>query len=340
MDRKIETRELIVADIGGTNARFGFATAAEATSRYQIDRFQNYQCGEHDSVEQLIARYIDSLGGPKPEQMCLSVAGPVNNDQVGITNLNWQFKVSTLRAKFGFEQLKVLNDFAALAHAVPYLNEDELLVINQGLANHEQGSTVAVLGPGTGFGLSVIVPSSHCSGSLQHGEWQVVATEGGHAGFAPTTSEEMALLQFMGCSDGRVEVEHILSGGGLEKIYQHLSVVNGTPVDTLTAAQITQAALAKDNDPLAVDSLHQFCSVLGNVAGNIALTVGARRGVYLSGGILPRMSAFLLKSNFLNRFLDQASMHAYVADIPIYLVNTPQASLLGAAMWYSKQSSI
>jgi glucokinase len=254
-----------------------------------------------------------------PRAAAIAVAGPVSDGTARFTNRGWNISEAELR-KFGFAGARLVNDFAALAFAVEVLGDGDLRSIGpelRGLA----GGTVTILGPGTGFGVSCLA---------RDGERAVpMATEGGHMGFAPSDEAELAALQSMWKQFGRVSVERILSGSGLETLYRTLEQLAGRQPRPLTAAQITADAV--NSDPGCRGALSMFCSIFGAVAGDLALAHGARGGVYIAGGIAQKIEGFLVQSSFRRRFEEKGRLSPYVQAIPTRLIVNPDVALLGAA---------
>ena len=264
--------------------------------------------------------YLERAGVTRlPPVAAIAVAGPVVAGTARFTNRGWEISEQALR-EVGFERALLINDFAALALAVDLLNEEHLHAIGPQLKGLE-GGTITILGAGTGFGLSCLA---------RFGDRVVpMATEGGHIGFAPSNSEELAALQLMWEESGRVSIERILSGSGLERLYRTLEQLAGHANSPLTAAEISAAALRDDAGARA--ALTMFCSIYGAVAGDLALAHGARGGVYIAGGIAEKIEGFLIQSPFRRRFEDKGRLTPYVTAIPTNLIVYPDIALLGAA---------
>jgi len=321
----------LVADIGGTNARFAALPSGQLESEHQFF----YTVAEHQDFIQLLAELLEDIGAATgwhepPQAACLAVACPADGERVSFTNSHWQFSKTDAAAALGCELL-VINDFAAVAHGVAQLSGDDLLQVGGGTA--ETGKAIAVIGPGTGLGVSGLVPSGN--------GYAVIEGEGGHVSFAPTGSRQLALLGVLQERFGdRVSVERLLSGAGLVNIYTALAALDGSAPRYTEAAQVSAAALAGD-DLLASETLALFCEILGSVAGDLALTLGATGGVYLAGGILPRVRELFVSSDFRRCFEAKGRFVNYLAAIPVYLVVREQLGLLGAAHYlYSRVKAI
>lgn len=317
-DSRREAAMALVGDIGGTNARFALTDLA--AHRPRIISPRAFLCGEFSSAEAAIERYLAEVGRPRPRTAGIAVAGPVSGGHAAFTNGAWRLSADSLRSH-GFSGARLINDYAALALAAPGLAGEDRHPVGP-----EQpftpGETVAVIGAGTGFGVS---------GLAWDGARPVaVASEGGHAGFAPCDEVEAGVLEILGRRFGRVSIERVLSGPGLRNLYGALTELAGAPCEPPSPATITALALAGE-DHWAVETLQRFCAIFGSVAGDIALTLGARGGVYLAGGIAPRILEPLQKSQFRKRFEAKGRFEAYLRQIPTFVILHPYAALLGAA---------
>lgn len=307
----------LVGDIGGTHARF----ALWRDGRLEMPRV--FETADFTSPEQAIHRYLVDLGleSRALDQVCLACAGPVEADPFHFTNNRWQISRAAFQRKLGLRRLFLVNDFVAMALGVPRLSEDELLSLCPGRSEAER--PCLVIGPGTGLGVSTLLPDAG-------GGWRALPSEGGHVDLPLATSREVALWQEMRRELGHVSAEKVLSGSGLLRLYRVSCRLEGLTPQLASAAEVSQAALAGDAQAAAV--LEQFCCWLGRVAGNHVLTLGARGGVYLAGGILPSFLAFLRASGFARCFVDKGEMGHYLDGVPVWLVMAAQPGLLGAGM--------
>ncbi len=303
----------LVADIGGTHLR-----AALCGPDAALHAQATLACADYATPQAALADYLARCGA-RPVAACLAVAGAVAGDVFRFTNRVWEFSQAQLRAELGLARLLVRNDFEALALALPELMPEDVCRIGAGSARAD--CPMLVLGPGTGLGVATLVPHG--------GGWLALAGEGGHAGFAPQDDLEIALAAVLRRHTPRVTNETILSGSGLAALYAALALLEGKPAEVLVAAQVSARALAA-SDALAVRAQEVFCAVLGAVAGDMALVTGARGGVYIGGGIAPRLLPFLQASRFRARFEAKAAQQAYVAAIPTRVIVRPAAALLGA----------
>jgi glucokinase len=306
----------LIGDIGATNARFALVHADGKTTQALV-----YALSDYASLSEAIAAYLKVESPPaRPAKAVLAVASPVTGDQVTLTNHPWTFSVEALRQQLGLRRLQVINDFAANAAAVPHLGESDRIQIGVGAA--VKNAPIGVIGPGTGLGVSVLVPSANGGVAL--------ASEGGHVTMTPATAQESAILDLMRRRYDHVSAERLLSGPGLVNLYNTLCELAEAPAASFTADQITSPSIW-EKDPRTREATSLFCAMLGTVAGNLALTLGARGGIYIAGGIAPRMSTFFAQSEFRSRFEAKGRLSSYVAAIPTYLIMRPLPVLLGAA---------
>ena len=306
----------LIGDIGATNARFSLVQPGGGASPPRV-----YALNDYPSLPDAIEAYLrEERPAQKPVQAVLAVASPVTENQVTLTNHPWTFSVKALREQLGLRRLQVVNDFAANAVAVPHLGAQDVLQVGGGVAI--KNAPIGVIGPGTGLGVSAFVPSAD-GGAM-------IAGEGGHVTMAPTTAQESALLDLMRSRFDHVSAERILSGPGLVNLYNALCELAGTPAASYSADQITNPGIW-NADPHTHEATAMFCAMLGTVAGNLALTLGARGGIYISGGIVPRIGGFFAQSEFRARFEAKGRLNDYVAAIPTYVITRPLPVLLGAA---------
>jgi len=316
---------ILVADIGGTNARFGLVDiegTRAAPPVYQAQHQRKLRCAEYPDIASMIRAYAQTSGVPLPAFACLAIAGPIHNGKVRMTNLAWEFSIKGLQEELGMEALDVLNDFAALAYATPHLPAETLLQLHPG--NPDSNSPLLVLGPGTGFGMAALVPCA------QH--WKIVPTEGGHCNFAPGNDREIEILQRLRKDHEHVSVEHLLCGQGLVRIYKALALIEGKTAQDYDPADINNKGQSGD-DPLCRAALEQFCEMLGSAAGDKALDLGAQGGVFLGGGISPKIADFIPRTRLLERYLAKGPMGNYVQQIPLNVIAEDSAALVGTAAW-------
>ena len=306
----------LVGDIGGTNARFALADLSGEHPRLSHVReypSKNYQCGG-DAV----SAYLKDTGAT-PAIAAIAVAGPVTHGAVHFTNLGWTFSEDEI-LKLGFEKAHLLNDFEAMALATQHLHAKDLHLLGD-RQRGEPHATVAVLGPGTGFGASALV--------RREGVAVALAAEPGHAAFAPNDETEREILRILSRKfSDRVSIERVLSGPGLQNLHEALNEIEGTKAEPIAPADITHRALA--GDELCLRTVRRFCAILGSVAGDLALTYGARGGLFVAGGIAPSILPILDKSDFRARFEAKGRFRSYAAAIPTHVVLQTFAAFLGA----------
>jgi glucokinase len=305
----------LVGDIGATNARFALVEAGGEPTQTR-----SLLCDDYASIGNAIAAYLAEAGGIEPRQGVLAVAATPLGDEVRLTNHPWTFSIESLRQRLGMRRLEVVNDFHANAAAVPYLSESERLQIGAG--EPVLGAPIGVIGPGTGLGVSAVVPIE--------GGFTPVPGEGGHVTMAPADARESAVLDIMRARYDHVSAERVLSGPGLVNLYNTLCELSKVPAAPLTSAQITDPR-TEALDERAQEATQMFCAMLGTVAGNLALTLGARGGIYIAGGIVPKLGDAFAQSRFRERFEAKGRFNSYLALIPTYVVVRPFAALLGAA---------
>ena len=317
------TEPILVADIGGTNARFAIAEL-EGESIFIRDSV-SLKAEDFEHVRDAAEAYMESVK-QYPARACLAVAAPVDRDEVSFTNSHWTLQKREFEEALKFSDFRVINDFYAAAAGVAHLNADSFVSIK--VAPGDPAAPKLVIGPGTGLGQALIIPTR--SGP------EVIATEGGHVTFAPRTEEEFAVMAFIAREHPRVSAERLLSGRGLVNIYRALCTLEHVSPALLKASEITAAANSGD-DPIALRTVNMFCDVLGSEVGDAVLATGARGGVILGGGILPKIREIFMNSGFVNRFLEKGRMQAYVDGVPVRLIVDDRVALFGAAATITAQ---
>lgn len=305
----------LVADIGGTNARFALETAPML-----IEKAAVLPCKDYDTIIDAARTYLKQSGEADVKHAAFAIANPILGDWVQMTNHHWAFSIETTRQALGLETLILLNDFTAQALAVTQTEEKDLVQI--GGQEPVEFAPKAVIGPGTGLGVSGLVHSA--------AGWVALAGEGGHTSFPPFDDMEVMIWQYAKNKYGHVSAERFLSGAGLSLVYEALAAKQKTKPSKLTPAEITEKALS-GTSPLCRQTLDIFCAMLGTVASNLALTLGARGGVYLCGGIIPRVLEYFKNSPFRSRFENKGRFEAYLAAIPVYVVLSEFPGIVGAA---------
>ncbi len=315
----MQSEPVLVADIGGTNARFGIATWSGAG--LQIEHQRKLPCKEFNTFEGALASYYETLNGARINQACIAVAGPINGRFTSFTNLDWTISVSEVSRSFNLQELELINDFAAVACAIPHLVANDLSVISgeDDVAN----APIAVVGPGTGLGLAALVPDGD--------RWTIMPSEGGHA-LMPACSELEARVIGLISDDVTVSAETLLSGSGIRRIYEALCKLDDSPVELYSPESITRAAVLNSHAQ-AVATIEMFCLFLGTKCRDAVLTFGAKGGLYLAGGILPAIEQLLKNSDFESRFRSCDTMGSYLEPVKVTLVTSTSAGLIGAASW-------
>ncbi len=281
---------------------------------------KSYANKDYPSAEAAIDAYLVDAGADRPERVVLAVAGPVEHGSIKLTNLDWRLSEERLQDKGGFRRARLINDFAAQALGAPRVEAHRLLRLGPQIPAPEDG-TLAVLGPGTGFGVAGLV--------REPGRDIVLSTEGGHVAFAPADELEVEIWRRFTRKRDRVSVERVLSGAGLYELYLALADIDGAAAPCAHQEEVQVAAQA--GDPLAAKTVDRFCLILGAVAGDIALGLGARGGVYVTGGVAQRLADQLAAGGFRERFEAKGRFQAYMRAIPAWLILEPYAALIGAA---------
>jgi glucokinase len=315
---------LIAADVGGTHARIARLETGFAGHDFAIVDYRKYSCADYPSLAAIIDAFRGEAGGRDIDRIALAVAGYVIDDAVVNVNLPWPVSISGLRSALGVEELAIVNDFEAVAHAIGHVDESSAILLS-GPARAASRGPVLVVGPGTGLGAAVRIPDA--------GRAVILATEAGQATLAPETDLEFRILGELRKQSSRVQIEQVLSGTGLVHLHRAIASLRGAEVPARSAAEITAAALAK-SDPIAVETADVFCGWLGGVLGDLALIYGAEGGVWLAGGVLPQMKDLVARSAFVARFLDKGVMRDVLAKTPVRLVEHAQLGVIGAASWY------
>jgi len=306
----------LAADIGGTRARLLLGHAC--SDAWHILRHREMLCASFAGVGPLIEAFLGE-GRERPEVACLAVAGALEGQHMYMTNLPWEVDGECLCGWFGFSRVRLINDFSAQAHGLACLDDDGVLILHSGSPDAQ--GVRALIGPGTGLGMAV------SSGALHRS--LVFPSQGGLADFAPRGARELALCEWLLAENGRVSIEMLLSGQGIERLYRF--VAGFPPAAPLAKDAQTIATAALANDPIATEALRLFARLLIAAAANLGLTVLAYGGVYLTGGIVPRILPFLRAPELVDLFREHPLMGAVLARIPLYAVCDELLGLKGAA---------
>jgi glucokinase len=305
----------LLADIGATHARFALQVAPDDFRAVRV-----LQCDDFEGIVPLLRFYLADHGDLALNHAALAVANPINGDQVRMTNRDWQFSTDAVRRELGLQTLLIVNDFTALAMAIPGLGQQDLLKIGGGTP--APNAVIGVLGPGTGLGVSGVIPTVD--------GFVTLGSEGGHVNFAPADEREFAILQFAWREWPHVSNERLISGPGMEIIYRALAQRNGVQAFPRTSPEIIAGAL-DEADPLCLETLECFSGMLGGAAANLAVTLGAFGGVFIGGGIVPRMGELFARSPFRARFEAKGRFSNYLSDIPTYVITTQHPAFHGVA---------
>jgi len=311
----------IVADIGGTNARF----SRVQLDSLALDKVAVYPCAEFATLADALTHYQQQQALTDIKHVAIAIACPVTSDQISMTNFHWQFSVHAMQQQLGLDALQVMNDFTAVAMCLPALSSDQK--VKFGAGDIQQGKPMAVLGAGTGLGVAHLLSVND--------QFIPLPGEGGHVDWAAQTEQEWFIQQMLAKEYGHVSPERLLSGPGLEAIYKALALYQQQAVPPLSAAEIASQALSGES-ALAKDTVSQFFASLGSVAGDLALTLSAFGGVYIAGGIVPKLLPLLENSEFRARFEAKGRFSAFNRQIATYVVTAEQPGLVGAAV-YLKQ---
>jgi glucokinase len=313
-------KSLLIGDIGGTNARFAIANPGSPG----FSDAMTLQCADYASADDAIRHYLDEVTAASPDVICLAVAGPVIESTVQVTNNHWTLNAADIAADFRIDNVRLMNDFEAVAYSILELRAEDSEAI--GLPDQrpmlDGDFNIAILGPGTGLGTA---------GLVRRGQALIpIVGEGGHIGFAPKSQVQVEILNALRSKFDRVSIERLVSGPGIENIYWALTRIHGEKRTPLSAQEIFSSCGDK-GDPRAAETTQIFFEILGQVAGDIALALGAEDGVYIAGGITKRYPDLLQNSGFRNAFDDKGGHRAYMERIPTLLITHDEPGLLGAA---------
>lgn len=312
----------MIADIGGTNARFALLDGIDRRDEIVL------ACADYPDLVSAVEDYLRRVGATgkaRPLEAAFAIAGPVTNDIVRMTNHVWQFSATHSKQQLGLRRLIILNDFTALAMAVRHLGDADLEQIGSGKATPD--APIAVIGPGTGLGVSGLIPSG------QH--WIPLQGEGGHVTLSVMNELEVAVLKQLQQRFSHISAERVLSGPGLVTLYDAICGVHGVVPEVLTPPEITKRA--KDGScRMCLETVSMFCALLGTMAGNLVLTLGALGGVYIGGGIAPSLGRMFTSSRFRDRFEDKGRFTDYVSGVPTFLIKAELPALLGLASAFAE----
>ena len=319
---------ILAGDIGGTKTNLALFTAGERRPRLRV--FETYSSGQSHGVEAIVGRFLKKHSS-KITSACFGIAGPVVNGRCKTTNLPWFVSEARIKKRFNWEHVRLINDLTATALSVPLLNGRELYALNR--VKVKKGQNLGLVAPGTGLGQALLV--------FQNGTYSPISSEGGHADFSPNSEKEIELWRYLHKRFGHVSIERVLSGPGLLNIYSWLKD-SGRFREPAWLKQkikemdppraITESAM-NERHPLCAETLNMFVSILGSVSGNLALTGMTTGGVYLGGGIPPRILPVLKKGIFMKAFINKGRFRDFLEKIPVRVILNDKAALLGAAFY-------
>jgi len=305
----------LLADIGVTNAHFALEMAPDWFASIGV-----LPCADYSGLVEVTRAYLERVGKPQLRHAAVAIANPIEGDLVRMTNRHWQFSIEETRRVLGLETLLVVNDFTALAQALPYLDDGHRRQVGGGAP--QANGVIGLIGPGSGLGVSGLISAED--------RWITLGSEGGHASFSPTDERELYVLQYAWREFPHVSSERLVTNSGIELIYRALASRAGAPLDALTAQEIVRRALS-GNAELCADALDCFCGMLGTVAANVAVTLGAVGGIYIGGGIVPRLGEAFDRSSFRRRFETKGRFSSYLAQIPTYVITAENPAFLGVS---------
>jgi glucokinase len=305
----------LLADIGATHARFALQTAPGTYRSVRV-----LKCDDFAGIVPLLRFYLQEHAETRLHHAALALANPVSGDYVRMTNRPWEFSTDAVRRELGLTTLLIVNDFTALAMAIPGLKAEDLMQVGTG--KPAPNAVIGVLGPGTGLGVSGVIPTLD--------GFVTLGSEGGHVNFAPSDEREFAVLQLAWREWKHVSNERLISGPGMEIVYRALAHRNGANAKTRDSAAIIAGAL-EEQDALCIETLECFCGMLGSAAANLAVTLGAFGGIFIGGGIVPRMGTWFKSSPFRARFESKGRFSEYIAEIPTFVISTPHVAFDGVA---------
>ena len=322
-------REIAVADIGGTNARFAIA-AIEAGAVFTLSDPVRLKTDDHAGLKEAWQEFARVAGRPLPNALAMAFAGPVGGETLKLTNSEWIIQKNSIAEELDIEQVLVVNDFGAVGHAVAKLGDENFQHLCGPIGSLPGNGVISIVGPGTGLGVAQLI--------RRGGNYEVIETEGGHADFAPLDATEDGILQQLRNLLGRVSIERLLAGNGLDNVHWALAAIDGRPAEHHDDDKLLWARALDGSDRFAVAALDRFCLILGAVAGDIALTHGAS-AVVIGGGLGLRLVDYLPRSGFCDRFVAKGRFERHMAEIPVKLITHPQPGLYGAAAAFAKQQS-
>ncbi len=310
----------LIADVGGTNIRLALL---DGNNQYDVECFK---CNDFESLEAVVAHYLDDKEQVTVSDACFGVAGPVHGEVFTMTNLGWTFSAQSLKAKIGFDNVYFINDYTAISMSIPLLTHSDLSVIHP--AKSEEAAPRIICGPGTGLGVAQLIKVGDF--------YECISGEGGHGEFAPNNLRQLKVLEALMVKFEHVSAERLLSGQGIVNIYQSLAAIENIEPQQFDASQIS-ARYINGSDPLCIEAMELFCDVLAQFLGNMVLNSGAFGGVYIAGGILPRIIDYIDTERFISAYSKKGRFKNYVLNAPIYLITQEQPGLIGACVYLNQE---
>lgn len=313
----------LLADVGGTNARFALEAAPG-----EIGQIRVYPAADYPGIAEVMQQYLKDTKVGRVNHAAVAIANPVDGDHVAMTNHDWSFSIEATRRALGFDTLLVVNDFTALAMALPGLTDAQRVQVGGG--SRRQNSVIGLLGPGTGLGVSGLIPADD--------RWIALGSEGGHASFAPSNEDEDLVLRHARTKWPHVSFERVAAGPGLELIYRAFAERDGIAVaESVNSADVTKRA--HDGEALALAAVNCFCGILGTFSGNIAVTLGSLGGIYIGGGVVLKLGELFYKSPFRERFEAKGRFQQYLSGVPTYVITAEYPAFLGVSAILAEQLS-
>lgn len=319
-------KTMIVSDVGGTNGRFAVAEFSNKDHLPEIKNVQIFPCNAYKSFSEMFEAYAQRFGADLPKVAHFAIAGEMSPRQGHLWHFNWDINAAELENRFGFEQVTLLNDYEAVLYAIPHLKNDDVTTLTP-FRNELSGAPFSVFGVGSGLGAAIGVPTPN--------GLTTIPTEIGHISYAPTSDIELEMLSHLKKKNEHVSIESFLSGPGLQRIHDFIVQKEGGSIELMTASDITAAA-KQINIESCIKAVQLFTSILGSVAGDIALAQGAKGGIYIGGGIIPKIRTLIDHQKFLDHFNDKGPMRDYVKKIPVHIITCENPALLGAAIISTK----
>jgi glucokinase len=324
-----EQGAFLAADVGGTHARIGLVVVRPGQDAPAMLAYRVYKCTEFSGLDAIVRAFCDAFA-VRPRRLVLACAGFLHEGNVVNSNLAWPIVLADLKHELALSDVEILNDFEALAYGTEYLDANSIQTLHMpSQQGHSGKGPVVIVGPGTGLGVAVRLPDAHP---------KVLATEAGHIQLAARVGREQQVLAELAPPDTHVPYDDVLSGPGLLRLYRAVCRLENVPATLEDPSAITAAACA-GGDAQALETLRLFCGWLGSYVGDLAMLYGATGGVYLAGGFLSRITDFMLKSRFIERFLDKGVVRPFLQTVPVHVVDHAQLAVIGAASWFVDRSS-